>query len=143
MVIRSMTKGAKSAETVDPELQGILDKLGSAEAGQRFAALVELGRRGDVEHLPVIAEVLLDDEDFVVREFAANVLGTYDSKQAVGFLVRALRDSAPSVVFAADEALQRITRKDFGMKQRSSSSARAEVVRRWESWWEKSGDDFR
>lgn len=132
-----------AGEAVDTELVAILAKLDSAEAGQRFAALVELGRRGDVEHLPRIADVLLNDEDFVVREFAANVLGTFGSKKAVEPLVRALRDSAPSVVFAADEALQRITRKDFGMKRRSSSGARAEVVRRWESWWEKSGDDFR
>ena len=125
------------------EADGLLEGLKSPEAGRRFSALVELGRRGDKTHIPAIAEVLLRDEDFVVREFAANVLGNFGERSAVEFLIRSLHDPAPSVVIASDEALSRITKKRFGMKRRSSASTRAEVVRKWESWWEKNADDFR
>jgi len=125
----------------DAELASLRGALRSPEAGKRFSALVELGRRGDLETVPDIAEVLLHDEDFVVREFAASVLGSFGTTDAVPFLIRALQDSAASVVIAADEALSGITRKDFGMKRHSSQSARAEAVRKWEDWWERNRDD--
>lgn len=126
----------------DPELDAVLADLVASEAGKRFSALVELGRRGDAGQTAAVAEVLLNDEDFVVREFAANVLGNFGVPAAVAPLITALRDPAPSVVMASDEALRRITRKNFGMKRRSSASAREDVVRKWEAWWKKNADSY-
>ena len=119
------------------------EALRSPDAGARFSALVELGQKGGREEIPVIAEVLASDEDFVVREFAANILGNLGDREAVVFLIRALRDPAASVVLAADDALRRITRKSFGLKRTSSAAARAEVARKWETWWEKENEGSR
>jgi hypothetical protein len=130
-------------EKPDSSNARILRDLESPEAGKRFSALVELGRLGRSEHVPIISEVLLTDEDLVVRELAANILGNLGDASAIEPLVRSLRDPAVSVVMAADDALQRITKRSSGMKRRLGTEARLEVVRKWEEWWERNRDSAR
>lgn len=135
--------GETDAEDAANSRATILEGLTAPEAGRRFSALVELGREASPEDVPVIARVLLEDEDLVVRELAANLLGKLGDPAAVEPLVRSLRDPAVSVVLAADDALTRITKRSSGLKRRATANARAEAVRKWEEWWKRNEDSYR
>jgi HEAT repeat protein len=65
-----------------------------------------------------------------VRRHYVEALGQIGSKNALGGLIRALRDEDPAVRSAALEAVERIAGRSY-----AEGRSRPEQVEAWERWW--------
>lgn len=120
-----------------PEWLAWLGGLASADPGERWDTVEQLGQTGDpqcAEHLMP----LLDDNDLFVRLAAARVLGDLGNTSAVPELIDALEDSEPSVRETALLSLRRLTHREFGFDPSAREAERERRIREWRKWWERS-----
>lgn len=122
-----------------PEWLAWLGGLASADSGERWDTVEQLGQTGDpqcAEHLIP----LLDDNDLFVRLAAARVLGDLGNINAVPGLIDALEDAEPSVRETAVLSLRRLTKREFGFDPSAREADRERRIREWRKWWERSGE---
>jgi hypothetical protein len=113
-----------------------LKDLDSPDAGVRFSAAVELGRKGNRSVAPALSRVLLEDKDVFVRRAAARSLGELEAWSAVPALIDALADKEYFVGVTAHQALVNITGQDFGLRQGASREEVEALVALARKWWE-------
>ena len=122
-----------------PEWLAWIGGLASADSGERWDTVEQLGQAGDprcAEHL----QPLLDDNDLFVRLATARVLGDLGNTSAVPALIDALEDSEPSVRETAVLSLRRLTKREFGFDPSARAADRERRIREWRKWWERSDE---
>jgi hypothetical protein len=122
-----------------PEWLAWLGGLASADSGERWDTIEQLGQTGDpqcAEHLVP----LLDDNDLFVRLAAARVLGDLGNTSAVPALIDALEDGEPSVRETAVLSLRRLTKREFDFDPNAREADRERRIRDWRKWWERSSE---
>jgi hypothetical protein len=122
-----------------PEWLAWIGGLASADSGERWDTVEQLGQTGDpqcAEHLLP----LLDDNDLFVRLATARVLGDLGNTSAVPGLIDALEDPEPSVRETAVLSLRRLTKREFGFDPSAREADRERRIREWRKWWERSSE---
>ena len=76
----------------------------------------------------------LKSPDPAVRAAAVWQAGQRGDRQQAGELVERLRDDDPVVRMAADEALQKLSGKEFGFRSWAPSEERTRAVAQWQAW---------
>ncbi len=128
-------------EEVPAEVREALEKLKSPDRGDRFAAAVALARARHKAAVPALVRVLRKDDDVFVRRAAARALGQIDSWSSVPALIDILEDRDPFVAQAAHEALEKITGRDFGLRDGLKRSEIRKLVKQARAWWEEHRND--
>jgi HEAT repeat protein len=116
----------KDLRAVDPLIEALKDEDWRVRQGAASA----LGKLKDLRAVERLIEAL-KDKDPVVRWVAATALGELKDPRAVEPLIEALKDKHGHVKERAEEALQKITGKDFGKDPE-----------KWQKWWKENKERF-
>jgi hypothetical protein len=117
---------------------GILPQLESANSGDRWTAVQQLGETRD----PAVADhllPLLKDADIFVRMATARVLGDLGAPRATPALIDALEDAEFPVREAAYVALVAVSKRNLPFDAMADPAERAKRVKAWRDWWKKEG----
>ncbi len=136
-------------KTKDEELAGkLLDAIGSIHGGSaewlarlkdhaaspreelRNAAVLQLGRSGKAEYLPLLVKAL-DHEQWSTRYAALRALEQLRSREAVGAIIARLPQEEGRMAILFADTLFRLTGQPFGKSHGG-----------WKAWWEKEGASF-
>ncbi len=82
---------------------------------------------------------LIHDVDNSVRKTAVHIAGSLKLKTAISPLITCLSDPDQDVQKSANDALKKITEKDFGFNPRSTEKNRKEAIEAWCFWWRDQG----
>lgn len=122
---------------VPEEVKTLISDLKNDDAGVRFSAAVELGKKGNKAAVDPLIEILKEDRDVFVRRAAIRSLGDLNAWRAVPVLIDCLEDKELFVTTTASDALEKITGQDFGLKEGLSRSEVRRVVQKAKDWWEE------
>jgi hypothetical protein len=80
---------------------------------------------------------MVDGDSSDARLAAVQALAKSDNLDAVPTLIYALSDPDPSVVLAADDGLQRMSRRfhEVGLPENFTDAQRTEAIRQWKDWY--------
>lgn len=133
-------------DTLDDWAESALSKIGERAVGPLVAvfeiALKEkdtntqrlaeqtLGRIKDQRAVESLI-VALKNEHWQIRAVAAEVLGELRNHRAIAPLITALADKHPIVQYSVEEALESITKQDFG-----------DDPAKWKQWWDRNAEEI-
>jgi HEAT repeat protein len=100
-------RGSSAAEAIRAGLE-------DDDSRVRIECCHAIGKRGEVENVAALAEVIHKDDQIDVRLAAVSALSHYKQPQAVSAMVRALEDEDPALQFRAVESLRQMTGVDLG-----------------------------
>lgn len=89
---------------LSPELEPVVEKLGSKDEGERISALVELSNKGEeAKSASLAVRSLLEDDSEIVRVYAASATREIESDawDSVKVLTSSLKSKQPEVVHLA------------------------------------------
>jgi len=110
------------------------------------AAVVETVARGapDQSHAPILRRLVLDEYPPIRLTAARALRGLSDrSAETIDALVRALALPGENARHAVAEALCQLTGKDWRYGPSYPTGKKAEVLRKWQQWWDRSRSDYR
>lgn len=126
----------KPAPPPPPEsVRAAIDQLASEDPGVRFVAATSLGRAGHPAAAEPLEIALRDDADAQVRRAAARSLGQIGAWRSIPVLIEALGAGDWLVASDANDALRKITKRDFGWRVDLGDAGRAELLRDAREWW--------
>ena len=133
-------RAATASALADAQLRGmaprVAELLNDPAIIVRSAAADALGVMQDDAVVGQLLEALEDPsntyrgQSLWVRRHYVEALGQIRSQNALGGLIRALRDEDPAVRSAAIEAVERIVGRSY-----AEGRSRTEQVEAWERWW--------
>jgi hypothetical protein len=130
-IIDRLKKG-KGAHYTEALAAAIVRLEGSVRTKAR-AALVERLARMSAGTL----RDKLGDDNLEIRRAAALACAKKGARAHVPDLIPLLEDAAVPVAAAAEEALKKLTGKDFGPGPDATRAERRTAVDRWQAWWKK------
>lgn len=77
----------------------------------------------------------LHDANPQIRKTAAQIMGALKSYESVTALITLLNDSDKEAQEAANQALKKITGKDFGFDPCASHKHKEGAIEHWQKWW--------
>jgi HEAT repeats len=122
------------------DIETLVARLTSPDAGVRFTSAVELGRSGKKEAGAALIRVMREDSDVFVRRAAARSLGELGVRDAVPALIGVLGDKDFFVAISANQAILNITRHDCGLKDGMTPSDMKRIVEDARQWWKEEND---
>jgi len=138
----NITSGEKTSRSkFSVEIAGRLKRLIDDDPQVRYEALESLSREEDARLVPQVLPLLADSHEFN-RFLAASILGKWEARTSVPFLVEALGDSFSFVREAAVVALRKITGQNFRFDPVSEESNRELAIQSWRTWWQANGKSF-
>jgi len=127
--------GPDPAALESKEVNALIAQLKDADAGRRFAAVVELGRYSG----PLVAKALegmLADSESYIRQGALQQLRKVSAVAALPAVIASLRDADYFVRVAANAAACSLSGTDLRFNPEGSPSEREAKVKEWERWWD-------
>ncbi|MCA9001457.1 MAG: HEAT repeat domain-containing protein [Planctomycetes bacterium] len=115
--------------------------LTNSNPGLRLEALFSLEQTRD-RRICSYLNPLLTDPDPLVRVACARVLKDHRYRPAVPLLIEGLEDPVLAVREGFIDALQTITKRQFGYRPDGREADRRRPLKDWQDWWKKMGDTF-
>ena len=126
----------------DPEVVARwIHLLDAKDNDQAFSATIELAKLGDLSAVDGLVRSMEKHRDFYVRLGAATALGQLQATDAMPNLIDALGDTDELVRTAANEAILKITKQDFGFAGGEVADKRRQVQDRIRDWWDEHGNE--
>jgi HEAT repeat protein len=120
----------------EPAVPYLLAALESGEPRTRGSCAYVLGLIGDRRTIVPLREAL-KDSNAAVRYEIATALCNMGERSGYPVLIDGLSDPDIRNRYKAHEALQLLTRLDYGYRHDDAPSQRQVSVRKWEQWWER------
>ncbi len=105
----------------------------------RRRVLSYLGWTKDQDTLKKVACLAVADSDPALRKEALGILGIWESKEAVGDVIKILDDEEIEFKRRAMKILEKITGKNFGDPYSVPDEELEWISVKWKSWWELMG----
>jgi tetratricopeptide (TPR) repeat protein len=128
--------------------KAFLKALKNKDSQVRVLALRELAKRweGLIQELtPLLSLFVVDDQDRLVRAWAARILGAGGDPAAVPALVKALKDRDPYVFREVYDALWRLTTSEMSPKLPDDLTPEVMdgAAQGWQRWYDQNRDRYR
>lgn len=94
--------------------QMLVAGLQDVDLDVRLTCCQMLGRRGEVESVPVLRSILASNAPLDLKLAATDAIGQINSTESVGALALSLKSRDPALQYAAVEAMKNLTEEDLG-----------------------------
>ena len=131
--INRHSETAESLSTGAQEIAALLKQLKADEAPMRMTAAQRLGLAREQAAAPALAGQL-GDSDREVRVAVAVALAACGTRESVGPLLTALKDSSPLVVQSAAVALENLTGREASFNAFGNPQEREQQAEAWREW---------
>lgn len=133
---------AAPTDGLSPEIAHQVARLGDADDGARFEAVVELLRSKDERVLPHLLP-MTKDADMFVRRLAVEGIKDFKTAEVVDALLVALADPEVIVRDSAWRSLKDLTGQSLPFEAAATSrDVRARAQQKWQEWWDKNRATF-
>ena len=120
----------RAPEAIPHLLKGLNDDVGAVQ----YASAVALGQIGGQIVVPFLL-ACLDNPKFGFHAPVLEALGNLRVKEAIPYLIKALRHNDTHVRGIAKSSLMVTTLQAFGFRATADDARREKAVKKWEKWW--------
>lgn len=121
---------------VSREIDELVVKLSSTDPGERYPAVIALGKHRADKAVQALETALEDPEDYI-RVAAIQKLRNVKAARSIPRVIGALRDADYFVRLTAGNALPAMTGHTIEFVADAAESDRERSVQSWERWWEE------